>query len=262
MLGGFAGGQAEYARVPFGDVGPIKVPDGLTDEQVLFLSDIFPTGFMGAELCDIRRGDVVAVWGAGPVGWFAIASARLLGAERIIAIDRFEDRLDRAVAGAGATDVINYEESDVYEALMEMTAGRGPDKCIDCVGSEAHTHGFHFAHDRVKQAARIQPDRAIALRQAIRCCGNGGVVSVMGVYGGLIDKFPINAVMNRSLTIRAGQCHVQRYMKRLLEYVERGDIDPSLVVTHKLPLDAAPYAYDMFVNKLDGCEKVVLKPAA
>jgi len=261
MLGGYSGGQAEYARVPFADVGPIKVPRGLRDEQVLFLSDIFPTGYMGAEMCNIRPGDVVAVWGAGPVGQFAIASARLLGAERVIAIDRIPSRLALAQSGAGATDVVDYEEVDVQEALMELTGGRGPDSCIDAVGTEAHGHGPAFAYDRAKQALMLETDRPVALRQAIRACKNGGTVSVIGVYGGFIDKFPMGAVMNRSLTIRAGQCHVQRYLRPLLERIQGGQIDPSFVVTHHLPLEDAPRGYEMFLSKADDCEKVVLHPA-
>jgi threonine dehydrogenase-like Zn-dependent dehydrogenase len=258
MLGGFAGGQAEYARVPFADVGPLKVPEDLTDDQVLFLSDIFPTGYMGAEMCDIQRGDIVAVWGAGPVGQFAIASAYLLGAERVIAIDRFKYRLDLAKERAGASDTINYEELNVQDALLELTGGRGPDKCIDAVGMEAHGHGISYAYDRAKQAAMLETDRPIALREAILSCRNGGVVSVIGVYGGFIDKFPMGAVMNRSLTIRAGQCHVHRYMRPLLDRIQNGEIDPSFVITHRLPLDQAAKGYDMFVKKEDGCEKVVL----
>jgi threonine dehydrogenase-like Zn-dependent dehydrogenase len=258
MLGGFAGGQAEYARVPFADVGPLKVPDNLTDEQVLYLSDIFPTGYMGAEMCDIEGGDIVAVWGAGPVGQFAIASAKLLGAERVIAIDRFQYRLDMALQRAGATDIVNYEELNVQDALLELTGGRGPDKCIDAVGMEAHGHGVTYAYDRAKQAMMLETDRPIALREAILACRNGGTVSVIGVYGGFIDKFPMGAVMNRSLTIKAGQCHVQRYMKPLLDRIQRGEIDPSFVTTHRLPLQQAPRGYDMFLNKEDNCEKVVL----
>ena len=258
MLGGYAGGQAEFARVPFADVGPMKVPQGLTDDQVLFLSDIFPTGYMGAEMCNIKPGEIVAVWGAGPVGQFAIASARLLGAERVIAIDRFDYRLNMALGRAGATDAINYEEVDVMDALREMTGGRGPDACIDAVGMEAHGHGPQYAYDRAKQAVRLESDRPIALRQAIMACRNGGTVSVIGVYGGFIDKFPMGALMNRSLTIRTGQCHVHRYMRPLLERIERGEIDPSFVITHRMTLDDAPQGYDMFLNKEDNCEKVVL----
>jgi threonine dehydrogenase-like Zn-dependent dehydrogenase len=259
MLGGFAGGQAEYARVPFADVGPLKVPEELTDEQVLFLSDIFPTGYMGAEMCDIQRGDVIAVWGAGPVGLFAIASAYLLGAEKVIAIDRFEYRLRMAKERANAAETINYEKVNVRDALLELTGGRGPDKCIDAVGMEAHGHAAIYAYDRAKQALMLESDRPIALREAILNCRNGGTVSVIGVYGGFIDKFPMGSVMNRSLTIRSGQCHVQRYMKPLLERVQKGEIDPSFVITHTMPLSEAPRGYDMFLNKEDNCEKVVLK---
>ncbi len=261
LLGGFAGGQAEYVRVPFADVGALKVPDGLSDEQVLFLSDIFPTGYMGAEMCDIEPGDVIAVWGAGPVGLLAMASARLLGAERIIAIDHFGYRLDMAREKAGATDVINYDEVDVEQALAEFTAGRGPDACIDAVGMEGHSHGPMYMVDRAKQAVMMESDRPIALRQAIRACRSGGTVSVIGVYSGFIDHFPMGAVMNRSLTIKAGQCHVQRYMKPLLERIQRGEIDPSFVITHRLPLAEAARGYDIFRNKIDKCEKVVLKAA-
>jgi threonine dehydrogenase-like Zn-dependent dehydrogenase len=258
MLGGFAGGQAEYARVPFADVGPLKVPNGLSDEQVLFLSDIFPTGYMGAEMCDIRSGDVIAVWGAGPVGQFAIASAKLLGADRVIAIDRFPYRLRMAKERAGATETINYEETNVPEALAELTGGRGPDACIDAVGTEAHGHGMSYAYDRAKQAMMLETDRPIALREAILTCRNGGTVSVVGVYGGFIDKFPMGAVMNRSLTIKTGQCHVQRYMRPLLERIERGEVDPSFVITHRMRLEDAPRGYEMFTKKEDNCEKVVL----
>jgi threonine dehydrogenase-like Zn-dependent dehydrogenase len=261
LLGGYAGGQAEYVRVPFADVGPLKVPAGLTDEQVLFLSDILPTGYMGAEMCGLTGGETVAVWGAGPVGQFAIASARLLGAERIVAIDRFPYRLTLAAERAGATDVINYEDTDVYEALREITGGRGPDACIDAVGLEAHGAGPVAALDRAKQAFMLETDRPVALRQAIRCCKSGGTVSVIGVYGGFLDQFPMGTIVNRSLTLRSGQCHVQRYMRPLLERIQNGDLDPSFVVTHRLPLSEAARGYEMFANKLDGCEKVILKAA-
>ena len=261
LTGGFAGGQAEYARVPFADVGPLKIENGFTDEQVLFLSDIFPTGYMGAEMCDIEPGDVVAVWGSGPVGMFAIASAKLLGAERVIAIDRFDYRLQMARDRAGATDVINYEESDasVIDVLKEMTGGRGPDKCIDAVGLEAHSTGVQYAYDRAKQALMLETDRPIALREAIMACRSGGTVSVIGAYGGFVDKFPLGSLMNRSITIKSGQCHVHRYMKPLLGRIERGEIDPTMVITHRLPLADAPKGYEMFTNKTDNCEKVVLK---
>ena len=259
MLGGFPGGQAEYVRVPFADVGPLKVPAEIPDEKVLFLSDILPTGYMGAEMCNIQPGDVVAVWGAGPVGQFAIKSAYLLGAERVIAIDRFAYRLRLAREASGA-ETLHYEQIDVNEALREATGGRGPDACIDAVGMEAHVPGPLYAYDRTKQALGLETDRPFALRQAIHACRNGGTVSVIGVYGGFIDKFPMGAVVNRSLTIRTGQCHVQRYMKPLLERIERGEFDPSFVITHRLPLRDAPAGFDMFLNKQDDCLKVVLRP--
>lgn len=261
MLGGYAGGQAEYVRVPFADVGCIKVPEGLPDEKVLFLSDIFPTGFMGADLCGIKAGDTIAVWGCGPVGQFAIASAFMLGAERVIAIDRFDYRLSIARDKLKA-EVINYEQQNVYEALMEMTGGLGPDHCIDAVGLEAHKPSLLYAMDKVMQETKLENDRPLALREAIMCCKNGGTVSVIGVYSGLINNFPMGSVMNRSLTIKTGQCHVQRYFKPLLERIERGEIDPSFVITHELPLSQAPHGYHIFNNKLENCEKIVLKPAA
>ena len=260
LLGGYAGGQAEYARVPFADIGPIKVPDSLTDEQVLFLSDILPTGYMAAENCDIQPGDTVAVWGCGPVGQFAIASAFLLGAERVIAIDRFQERL-RLAATALDAETIDYTEDSVLEALKDMTGGRGPDACIDAVGMEAHAHhSMAFAYDRMKQAMMLETDRPVALREAIQACRSGGTISVAGVYGGLIDKFPAGTMMNRSLTIRTGQTHVQRYMRPLLERIEKGEIDPSFVITHRMALDEAPLAYRLFRDKQDDCIKVVLKP--
>jgi len=258
LTGGFAGGQAEYARVPFADVGPIKVPDYLSDEQVLFLSDIFPTGYMGAEMCDIKPGDTIAIWGCGPVGQFSIRSAFLLGAERVIAIDAVPERL--RMAEQGGAETINYEEQNVYEALMDKTGGRGPDGCIDDVGMEAHGPALIFAYDRMKQAMMLETDRPYALREAIMCCRNGGTISVSGVYGGFIDKFPMGSVMQRSLTIKTGQAHVQRYMRPLLQMIENGDIDPSFVVTHRMSLDEAPHAYDIFKKKEDNCIKVVLKP--
>jgi threonine dehydrogenase-like Zn-dependent dehydrogenase len=259
LVGGFPGGQAQYARVPFADVGPVKIPQGIQDETVLFLSDIFPTGYMGADLCEIKKGDVIAVWGCGPVGQFAIKSAHLLGAERVIAIDRFPYRL-RMARELGGAETLNYEETDVYEALRELTGGRGPDACIDAVGMEAHVPGALYAYHRAKQALMLQTDRAYALRQAIMACRNGGIVSVIGVYGGFVDKFPMGSLMNRSLTIKTGQCHVQRYMKPLLERIQKGEIDPSFVVTHRMRLDEAPVAYEKFLNKEDECMKIVLKP--
>jgi threonine dehydrogenase-like Zn-dependent dehydrogenase len=261
MVGGYPGGQSEYARVPFADFGPLKIEDDIPDEQVLFLSDILPTGYMGADLCDITPGDVVAVWGAGPVGQFAIASARLLGAERVIAIDRFPYRLQMAADKAGATEVINYQEVPVLEALNELTAGRGPDACIDAVGLESHIDvGPLQAYDRAKQMVFAESDRPHALREAIMACANGGVVSVIGVYGGLVDKFPIGSFMNRSLRMRAGQCHVHRYMAPLMQRIRAGDIDPSFVITHRMALDDAPQGYQMFRDKKDNCEKIVLSP--
>jgi threonine dehydrogenase-like Zn-dependent dehydrogenase len=245
--------------VPFADVGPLKVPQELTDEQALFLSDILPTGYMGAEMCGIKPGDTVAVWGCGPVGQFAIASAYLLGAERVIAIDRFEYRLKMAREKAGAI-TLNYTEVDsVADVLKDLTAGRGPDHCIDAVGVEGHTHGVAYLHDRAKQMLRMQADRPIALREAIYSCANGGTVSVIGVYAGLIDKFPMNAVMNRSLTIKTGQCHVHRYMKPLLERIQKGEIDPTFIITHRMPLSQAAEGYKIFNDKQDNCEKIVLK---
>jgi threonine dehydrogenase-like Zn-dependent dehydrogenase len=260
LLGGYAGGQAEYARVPFADIGPIKVPDSLSDEQVLFLSDILPTGYMAAENCGIQPGDTVAVWGCGPVGQFAIASAFLLGAERVIAIDRFQERL-RLAATALNAETIDYTEDSVLEALKDMTGGRGPDACIDAVGMEAHAHhSMAFAYDKVKQAMMLEAERPVALREAIQACRSGGTISVAGVYGGMIDKFPAGTMMNRSLTIRTGQTHVQRYMRPLLERIEKGEIDPSFVITHRMALDEAPLAYRLFRDKQDDCIKVVLKP--
>jgi threonine dehydrogenase-like Zn-dependent dehydrogenase len=258
MLGGYAGGQAEYVRVPFADVGPIKVPDSLSDEQVLFLSDILPTGYMAAEQCDIEPGDTVAVWGCGPVGLFAIQSARLLHAGRVIAIDRFAERLQKAEQ-AGA-ETLNYDEVDVLEALKDMTGGRGPDRCIDAVGMEAHMHGVQHGYDRVKQAFRMETERPGVLRQAITACRNGGTVSVPGVYGGFADKIPVGAIVNKALTIKSGQTHVQRYMRPLLERIEAGEIDPSFIITHRLRLDEAPMAYEVFRNKEDNCIKVVMRP--
>ena len=259
MLGGYAGGQAQYARVPFADVGPITVPDSVPDEQALFLSDILPTGYMAAENCDIRPGHVVAVWGCGPVGLFAIRCAFLLGADRVIAIDRFPYRLRWARERAGA-ETLNYEECDVHETLKDMTGGRGPDACIDAVGMEGHAPGLTGAYDRIKQALMLETGRPIALRQAIFACRSGGVVSVPGVYGGFLDKFPFGAVMNRSITIKSGQTHVHRYLRPLLERIEHGELDPSFVVSHQMSLEDAPRAYEMFAEKQDETVKVVLKP--
>jgi threonine dehydrogenase-like Zn-dependent dehydrogenase len=259
MCGGYAGGQAEYARVPFADVGPIKVPSNLSDEQVLFLSDILPTGWMAAENCHIRGGDTVAVWGAGPVGQFAMKSARLMGAERVIAIDRLPARLAMAQRHCDAL-TLNYEEVDVREALNDLTGGRGPDACIDAVGMEAHMHGALGGYDKIKQLLMLETDRANALRQAIMACRAGGTLSIPGVYGGLLDKMPFGAIVNKAITIKTGQTHVQRYLPDLLERINRGELDPSFVITHRVPLERAPEAYDMFKKKQDECIKVVLKP--
>jgi len=262
MLGGFAGGQAQYARVPFADVGPIKIESNLTDEQVLFLSDILPTGYMAAENCSIEPGDTVAVWGCGPVGQFAIKSAYLLGAERVIAIDRFPERLRMARDKAGAAEVLNYEEVSVVEALNELTGGRGPDSCIDAVGLEGHAHGALGIYDRLKQATMMETDRPHALREAILTCRKGGTVSVPGVYGGLLDKVPFGVVVNKALTIKSGQTHVQRYMRPLLDRIQNGEIDATFVVTHRLPLSDAAHGYKIFSDKQDECIKIVLNPWA
>jgi threonine dehydrogenase-like Zn-dependent dehydrogenase len=262
ITGGYAGGQAEFARVPFADVGPIKIEDDLSDEEVLFLSDIFPTGYFGADLCDIEGGETIAVFGAGPVGQFAIASAILMGAERVIAIDQYDYRLQMALNKAGATDIIDFsQDPDIVEQLKELTGGRGPDAVIDAVGMEAaHGHGAVHTMDRVKQASRSESDRGHALRDAILACRPGGIVSVIGVYGGLMDKFPSGAFMNKGLQLRAGQAHVQKYLKPLYEHIRNGDIDPSFVVTHRLELDKAPDGFETFKHKQDECVKVVLKP--
>jgi threonine dehydrogenase-like Zn-dependent dehydrogenase len=257
LVGGYAGSHAEYVRVPFADVGPRKVPAGLGDEQALFISDAFPTGFMGADLCGIEPGDTVAVWGCGAVGLFAMKSAWLLGAGRVIAIDRLADRLTVARDRCQA-EVLDYTRVNVVEALKELTGGRGPDACIDAVGMEAHETGLEGAYDRVKQAVRLETDRPYVLREAIQACRKGGVISIMGVYGGLVDKFPLGSAMNKGLTFRMGQMHAQRYMDRLIGYVERGEVDPSFVVSHRMPLEAAPQAYDMFKHKKDQCLRVVM----
>ncbi|MUL36790.1 zinc-dependent alcohol dehydrogenase [Gloeocapsopsis dulcis] len=259
MLGGYAGGQAEYARVPFADVGLFKIPDGLSDDQVLFLTDIFPTGYMAAENCDIKPGDTVAIWGCGPVGQFAIRSAYMLGADRVIAIDRVPERLQMAKE-QGKAEVLNYEEVDVGEALKEMTGGRGPDACMDAVGMEAHGTGLEGFYDEAKQALRLETDRPTALRQVIVACRKGGTVSIPGVYGGFIDKMPMGAAMNKALTMKMGQTHVHRYLKPLLEHIQNGDIDPSFVITHSMKLEDAPKGYEIFKHKKDNCIKVVLKP--
>lgn len=260
LFGGYAGGQAEYARVAFADVGPIKIPDGLSDDQVLFLSDILPTGYMAAENCDIQPGDIVAVWGCGPVGQFTIQSALLLGAERVIAIDRIPERLSLAQQLSDRVQIINYEEIETGEALKEMTGGRGPDACIDAVGLEAHGMGFEGFYDKVKQAVRLETDRPNVFRQAIVACRKGGTVSLAGVYGGFLDKIPMGAAFNKGLTFKMGQTHVHKYLQPLLDRIQTGEIDPTYIITHRLPLEEAPHGYDIFKHKKDNCVKVVLKP--
>jgi threonine dehydrogenase-like Zn-dependent dehydrogenase len=259
MYGGYPGGQAEYVRVPFADVGPIKIYEDVCDEQVLFLSDIFPTGYMAAENCNIQPGDTIAVWGCGPVGLLAMKSAFMLGAERVIAIDRVVPRLRKAHEDCCA-DTINYEKADVLEALREMTGGRGPDACIDAVGMESHGAGPEHFYDRTKQALMLQTDGPLVLRQAIHACRKGGTVSISGVYGGVIDKLSIGAAFAKGLTLKLGQTHVHKYMRPLLERIRRGDIDPSFVISHKISLDDAPDAYRMFREKSSDCVKVVMKP--
>ena len=260
MLGGFSGGQAEYLRVPFADVGPLKIESDLPDEKVLFLSDIFPTGYMAAENCDIEAGDTVAVWGCGPVAQMAIKSAWMFKAGRVIAIDCVPERLQMAKVH-GKAETINFLEEDVYERLQEMTKGRGPDRCIDAVGCEAHATGSVDAVlDKVKSAVMLTTDRAHVLREAIMCCRKAGTISVPGAYVGFPDKIPFGAFMNKGLTMKAGQTHMQRYMKPLLHKIEVGEIDPSFVITHRVSLDEAPNAYKTFRDKKDGCIKVVLKP--
>ena len=260
MLGGFAGGQAEYLRVPYADVSPLKIESDLTDDQVLFLSDIFPTGYMAAENAEIEPGDTVAVWGCGPVGQFAIRSAWMLKAGRVFAIDRVPERLQMA-REHGKAECINFDEQDVYETLMEMTGGRGPDRCIDAVGAEAHgTGSLDAVYDKVKTSINMGTDRVHALRQAIICCRKGGTLSIPGVYIGFPDKLPFGALMNKALTVKTGQTHVAKYHRMLLEKIEAGEIDPSFVVTHRVSLREAPAAYKTFRDKQDQCIKVVLQP--
>ena len=259
LLGGYAGGQAEYLRVPYADVGPIKVPDGLTDEQVLFLSDIFPTGYMAAEFCDIQPGDTIAIWGCGPVGQMAIKSAFLLGAERVIAIDTVPER--KALAAESGALVLDFRDEDIYERIMDLTNGRGADACIDAVGTEADSmSGFDAMIDRVKVATFMGTDRPHVLRQAIHCCRNFGVVSIVGVYGGFLDKIPMGSAINRGLTFRMAQTPVQKYLPQLMDRIIKGEIDPSFVITHRGTLEDGPDFYKQFRDKKDGCIKVVLKP--
>jgi threonine dehydrogenase-like Zn-dependent dehydrogenase len=260
MCGGFAGGQAEYLRVPYGDVGPQKVPDSLSDEQALFLSDVFPTGYFAADIAEIEKGDTVVVWGGGPVGQFAIQSAWMLGAGRVILVERVPERIAMAEKH-GRAETINFDKEDVYDRLMEMTKGRGPDRCIDAVGCEAHWRGsFDAVYDKAKVSLFMGTDRAHVLREAIMCCRPGGTISVVGVYIGAPDKIPFGAAMNKGLSFRMGQCHVKRYNEKLLAKIEAGEIDPSFIVTHTPNLDEAPEMYKKFRDKEDGCIKVVLKP--
>lgn len=259
MFGGYWGGQAEYVRVPFSNVGPIKVPQGIPDEKVLFLSDIFPTGYMAAENCNIQKGDTVAVWGCGPVGQFSIQSAWLLGANRVIAIDCIPERLSLAEKH-GSAEIINFEKEDVYERLMAMTGGIGPDCCIDAVGTEAHAPTLDAFIDQTKQTLHISTDRPHTLRETIKCCRKGGVISMPGVYLGNLDNLPIGAFMNKGLTLKTGQTHMQRYLQPLLDLVVEGKIDPSFIITHRVKLAEAPEAYKTFNEKNDECIKVVMTP--
>jgi threonine dehydrogenase-like Zn-dependent dehydrogenase len=260
LYGGYAGGQAEYVRVPFADVGPLKIESGIEDDKVLFLTDVFPTGYQAAEQCGIRNGDVVAVWGAGPVGQFAAASAFMLGAARVIVIDRFQYRLDKARELWGA-ETLNYETDtdDVVEWLKANTGGRGPDQVIDAVGMEAHGTGLYGEYEAGKQYAKVQLDRAAALRQCIQACGKGGTVSLPGVYIGFIDKFPMGQAFGKALTFKMGQTNTHKYLKPLLRRIERGEIDPSRIITHRIKIDDAPRMYDVFREKKDNCMKVVIK---
>ncbi len=259
ILGGFPGGQAEYLRVPYADAGPIKVPDSLTDDQVLFLSDIFPTGYMAADFCNIQDGDTIAVWGCGPVGLFAIRSAFMLGAGRVIAVDTVPERL--ALAKEAGAITIDFKQEDVYDRIQDLTNGRGADACIDAVGTEASATGsLDSIIDRVKVATFMGTDRPHVLRQAIHCCRNFGTISIVGVYGGFLDKIPMGSAINRGLTFRMAQTPVQHYLPKLLQRIEAGEIDPSFVITHHAKLEDGPEMYKTFREKADGCVKVVLKP--
>jgi threonine dehydrogenase-like Zn-dependent dehydrogenase len=259
LLGGYAGGQAEYLRVPYADSGPVKIPDSLSDEQVLFLSDVFPTGYMAAEYCNLNGGETVAIWGCGPVGQFAIRSAMLLGAGRILAIDTVPERL--ALARAAGAETMDFMQEDVYDRIMELTKGRGADACIDAVGTEAEpAASLDSRWDRIKVATFMGTDRPHVLRQAIHCCRNFGTVSIVGVYGGFLDKIPMGSAINRGLTFRMAQTPVQRYLPRLMQLIEEGKIDPTFVITHVAPLEKGPELYQTFREKKDGCIKVVLKP--
>jgi threonine dehydrogenase-like Zn-dependent dehydrogenase len=261
LMGGYAGGQAEYVRVPFADVGPLKVPSELADEQVLFLSDILPTGWQAAEQCEIEEGDTVAVWGCGPVGLFALQAAKLLGAGRLIAIDRVRDRLQLAHDWLGA-EIVDYSEVDMLPALRDLTGGQGADRCIDAVGMEAHGYGLDAWYDRAKVSLKLETDRPTALREVLHACRKGGTVSIPGVYGGLLDKVNLGAAFNKGLTLKLGQTHVPRYMEMLLRRIEAGEIDTTRIITHRLGLDDAPGAYRTFRDKVDHCIKVVMRPGA
>lgn len=258
MTGGYAGGQAEYVRVPFSDTGPIVIPDGVEDEKVLFLSDILPTGWMAAENAQIEPGDTVAVWGCGPVGLFAVQSALLMGAERVIAIDHFPRRLE--LARKFGAETINYEQTDTYDALMQMTGGIGPDAVIDSVGLEAHGLFVDNAIDQIKASTFLGTDRIHAIRQAIIAVRKGGRVSMPAVYGGFVDKFPLGAVMQKGLTLKTGQTHVQHYLPGLLDAIMEGKIDTTFLISHRLPLEQAPEGYRMFHDKQNEVTKIVLKP--
>ncbi|MCD9188922.1 MAG: glutathione-dependent formaldehyde dehydrogenase [Pyrinomonadaceae bacterium] len=260
MMGGFAGGQAEYVRVPFADVGPIKVPNSIEDEKVVFLSDIFPTGYQAAENCNIQEGDTVAIWGAGPVGQFAIKSAFMLGAEKVVVIDHYSDRLELARAENENVETINFDDKEVYDKLLDLTGGRGPDSCIDAVGLESHGTSVDSLLDYAKAAVFLATDRPHALRQAIYCCRKGGTVSIPGVYGGFLDKFPMGAAFGKGLTFKMGQTNMHKYLRPLLDSIEEGRIDPSFVISHRLKLSEAPTAYDQFNTQKDTWRKVVLKP--
>jgi threonine dehydrogenase-like Zn-dependent dehydrogenase len=259
LFGGYAGGQAEYVRVPFSDVGPMKVPDWIDDEHALFLSDIFPTGYEAAENCRIQPGDTIAVWGCGPVGLFAMQSAYLLGADRVIALDTNAERLKLAADKCRA-ETVNYEKVNVVETLKEMTGGRGPDACIDAVGFEAHGNTLAALYDEAKFKMYLATDKPIVLRQAIQACRKGGTVSIPGVYAGFLDKFPMGAAFAKALTLRMGQTHVHKHMRPLMDLIEGGRIDPTFVITHRLDLKDAPEGYRLFDNKLDNCVKVVMRP--
>ncbi len=258
LTGGYAGGQAQFVRVPFADVGPFKIPDDISDRQAVFLTDIFPTGYMAAENCNIHHGDTVAVWGCGPVGQFCIRSAFLLGASQVVAIDDVPERLEMARNGGATT--IDMSDEYVYDRLLDLTGGRGPDSCIDAVGAEAHGLSLDAALDKVKSTIYMTTDRAHALRQAITCCRKGGTLSIPGVYIGFPDKIPMGALMNKGLTVKTGQTHVMKYLQHLTERIQKNEIDPSFVITHEVSLDDAPHAYEIFQKKQDGCIKVVLKP--